>query len=149
MQPKRTLTACIDVISSSTIEGEMITCWWNQLLTCCGIASPPQRIYWYSLWCINIYLIRVWDRYSGHVSGLVYGYPTVCYQRLALLPLLLNHDSAFPSARILFLQAARNCFGCWESVLKSIVKHFVITFYGLSRLKIKMASAWPSYCKCM
>lgn len=46
------------------------------------------------------------------VSGLVYGYPTVGYQCLALPPPPLNHDSALPSRWILFLQAAWNCFGC-------------------------------------
>lgn len=42
----------------------MIICRWNRLLTYRRIASPPQGIYRYSLWCINIYLICVWKGHS-------------------------------------------------------------------------------------
>lgn len=47
----------------STIEIKMIICRRNQLLTRRGIASTPQRIYWYSLLHINIYLMCVWNRF--------------------------------------------------------------------------------------
>lgn len=52
---------------------KMIICWWNRLLTCCRIASPPQGIYRYSLWCINIYLkcdsLGLNVRLSGWLAG--------------------------------------------------------------------------------
>lgn len=107
---------------------------------------PSPRIYWYTLWRINIFLICVWMRFVwwrciACVWSSVWSFcSTEAYKSLPLS----SATQPWLCLSLCVLQAAWNYFGCCASVLTLIVKH-VITFYCFLLQKINMALQWPSY----